>query len=245
MDLFWMPVAEPYAISEPFSTAGKVNLNQQLVPFTYINRTTSVRAALDGEKIAIMSKSNSPVYKNSLTSKLTPAVQSSSRLPIDGDETLKQLTTKFQAGEIFRSATELCDLYLVPKGYTWPNFKTQWYGDDFALVGDNLRERPYANIYGKLTTKSNTFTVHYWAQALTQTTSNLKSDPTVFDTSRNDRIVAEQRGSMTFERYLDPADPRFSSGQASQFFEAPESHPDFNLESYYKTRILYSKIFNP
>jgi hypothetical protein len=30
LDLFWMPVAEPYAISEPFSTAGKVNLNYQI-----------------------------------------------------------------------------------------------------------------------------------------------------------------------------------------------------------------------
>ncbi len=133
----------------------------------------------------------------------------------------------------------------MPKGYTWPSFKTQWYGDDFALVGDNLRERPYANIYGKLTTKSNTFTVHYWAQALTQTTSNLKSNPTVFDPARNDRIVAEQRGSMTFERYLDPSDTRFSSGPASKFFENPGSNPDFHLESYYKTRILCSKIFNP
>ncbi len=76
MDLFWMPVAEPYAISEPFSTAGKVNLNQQLIPFTYINRTTGIRAAMEGEKIAIMAKSNAPAYKSSLNSKLTPAVPS-------------------------------------------------------------------------------------------------------------------------------------------------------------------------
>ncbi len=36
MDLFNMPTVEPYAISEPFSTAGKVNMNYQILPYTYI-----------------------------------------------------------------------------------------------------------------------------------------------------------------------------------------------------------------
>jgi hypothetical protein len=31
-----MPVVEPYAISEPLSVAGRVNLNYQIVPFTNI-----------------------------------------------------------------------------------------------------------------------------------------------------------------------------------------------------------------
>ena len=34
LDLFNMPVVEPYAISEPFSTDGKVNLNYALAPFS-------------------------------------------------------------------------------------------------------------------------------------------------------------------------------------------------------------------
>ncbi len=33
-----MPVVEPYPISEPLSTAGRINMNYQIVPFTYINR---------------------------------------------------------------------------------------------------------------------------------------------------------------------------------------------------------------
>ena len=40
------------------------------------------------------------------------------------------------------------------------------------MIGDNLREQPYAHLYGKLTTKSNTFTVYYRVQAL-------KRSPTV------------------------------------------------------------------
>jgi hypothetical protein len=35
LDLFHVPVVEPYAISEPFSTAGKVNLNYVIAPFGY------------------------------------------------------------------------------------------------------------------------------------------------------------------------------------------------------------------
>ena len=41
LDLFWMQVVEPYAISEPFSTAGKVNLNYQMLPFRNIRRAKS------------------------------------------------------------------------------------------------------------------------------------------------------------------------------------------------------------
>ncbi len=51
LDLFWMPVVEPYAISEPFSTAGKINMNYQIMPFTYITRETGVRAVLAAERM--------------------------------------------------------------------------------------------------------------------------------------------------------------------------------------------------
>ncbi len=32
LDLFSMPVVEPYPISEPLSTAGRINMNYQIVP---------------------------------------------------------------------------------------------------------------------------------------------------------------------------------------------------------------------
>ena len=51
LDLWTMPVVEPYAISEPFSTAGKVNLNYQIAPFTYITRSTALRAVLKSTRI--------------------------------------------------------------------------------------------------------------------------------------------------------------------------------------------------
>lgn len=41
------------------------------------------------------------------------------------------------------------------------------------LTGDNSRERPYATIYPRLTTKSNTYTVHMCVQPL----KKVKSGP--------------------------------------------------------------------
>ena len=52
MDFFWMPTVEPYAISQPFSSAGKINMNYGIMPFTYITRKTGMYAALANEKIA-------------------------------------------------------------------------------------------------------------------------------------------------------------------------------------------------
>ena len=46
MDMFWMPVVQPYAISEPFETKGKINMNYQILPFTYITRATALHALL-------------------------------------------------------------------------------------------------------------------------------------------------------------------------------------------------------
>jgi uncharacterized protein (TIGR02600 family) len=51
MDLFWMPVVQPYAISEPFATGGKINMNYQILPFTYIKRQTGLYAVLKNERM--------------------------------------------------------------------------------------------------------------------------------------------------------------------------------------------------
>lgn len=62
MDLFWMPVVEPYAISETFSSAGKVNINYQIVPFNHIRRSTAIHAALKGEIMAAIPNADGPNY---------------------------------------------------------------------------------------------------------------------------------------------------------------------------------------
>jgi uncharacterized protein (TIGR02600 family) len=242
LDLFWMPVVEPYAISEPFSTAGKINMNQQLVPFTYINRMAGLRAALASEKVALIPKSAANQYK-SFGPGYGPGLVSS-RLSLnlsETDGTLRQFKEKFDGGNIFRSATEICDIYLVPEGKSWSSdgaARSAWYGDDFALVGDNTRERPYAHLYNKLTTKSNTFTVHYHAQVLQKPKARMASDPTIFDTGAGDKVAAAQRGATTFERYLDPADPRIVASD-------PAAAAASSLEEFYRTRIISTTVFSP
>ncbi|TDU71151.1 uncharacterized protein (TIGR02600 family) [Prosthecobacter fusiformis] len=64
LDLFWMPVVEPYAISEPLSTAGKINLNYQIMPFTHIRRATAVHAAMKGELMAALPNASYEMSKD-------------------------------------------------------------------------------------------------------------------------------------------------------------------------------------
>jgi uncharacterized protein (TIGR02600 family) len=255
LDWFWMPVVEPYAISEPFSTAGKVNMNYQIVPFTYIERSTGIRAVLSSELIARVPKAAAArqgtswyqtIYKpsNSVygpgSSVVSAGGTTLARLPIDLNETLKQFETKFsgttataEPRDIFKSASEICDIYLVPKGYTWPSFETAWYGDDFALVGDNVRERPYGNIYPRLTTKSNTFTVHYTVQTLKNPPS---ANPQIWTEGRG-QITGELRGSTTLERFLDPSDPKIPDYAANPNAES--------LDTFYQWRVISNSTFAP
>jgi uncharacterized protein (TIGR02600 family) len=251
LDLFWMPVAEPYAISEPFSTAGKINLNYQIVPFTYITRSTALRAVLASEKIAAIALDQSPLYKvNNRTATQSGGLGMTvnARYPIDLDVTLAQFDSKFSSGEIFRSASQICEMYLVPKGvpdaakYTSAaSFASDWYSTSgsnplYAMVGDNVRERPYANIYGRITTKSNTFTVYYTVQSIKNTLPANQQNQWI---ETNGLVSGEYRGSTTLERFVDP-------GQSlPDFASLFSSSSTTTVESYYKWRVVENNQFVP
>jgi hypothetical protein len=94
-----------------------------------------------------------------------------------------------------------------------------------------MRELPYGLLYPRLTTKSNSFTVHVKVQTL----AKLRSDPAQNTFKEGtDKITGEFRGSFAIERYIDPSDPTI---------------PDFaadataSLDSHYRFRILSSKQF--
>jgi len=253
MDLFSMPVVEPYAIGEPFSTDGKVNMNYQIVPFTYITRNTGVRAVLGSElltrvpKAAAANQSGSfehTLYKPTIATGPGPTAVAAggttiARLPLNLSETdgsLRQFREKFASWDLFRSPSEICDIYLVPEGYSWASdaaADAAWYGDDFALVGDNVRERPYANIYPRLTTKSNTFTVYYTVQTLKNPPGN---NPETWTESRG-VVTGELRGATTLERFLDPADRNIPDYATTP--NAP------GLDTFYQWRVLSSSTFAP
>ncbi|SDU02993.1 Verru_Chthon cassette protein A [Verrucomicrobium sp. GAS474] len=227
LDLFTMPVVEPYAISEPFSAAGRINMNYQIVPFTYLRRDTGVRAVLEGEKVIAISDGNVSQYKLQGNGSQNVTV----RYDVDPDETLKGFEQRFAANDLFRSASEICDIQIVPQGGRYDTMETYW--KSHRLTGDNSRERPYATIYPRLTTKSNTYTVHARVQVLQKRTG---SDPTTWSDGR-DLVVGEYRGSETVERYVDPA-----TKALPDYADLTVTTP---LSQFYKTRVVAVKKFAP
>ncbi len=249
LDLFTMPIVEPYAISEPFSTAGKVNMNYQIMPFSNITRSTAVRAVLKSTRITAIPQSVSTVTA------ATPSYKDGSRstyeyrYDINPDETtgtLRGFADRFK-NDIFRSAAEICSIYLVPKkatqlasemryppGITEPSSyaATAAWWNDFLLTGDNVREQPYGDLYPRLTTKSNTYTVHYKVQTL----KKLTSTPAAQWVENKDQVTGEVRGSSTVERYIDlgnSALPDFATDASA------------SAEDFYKIHIISSTTFAP
>jgi uncharacterized protein (TIGR02600 family) len=229
LDLFNMPVVQPYPISDPFSTAGKINMNYQIVPFTYIGRDTAMRAVLRSEQILALPTSLDNTYKSNV---------SNMRYGLDLDQTLVGFTNRFNTNDIFRSASEICGIWLVPagQGLTYNSMPSFWAGQ--LLTGDNVRERPYADIYPRLTTKSNTYTVHYRVQTLK---SAVSSTPGTW-TEGKDLITAEYRGSSTFERYLDTGDYTIPDYATADTTPGATSQ---TIDAYYKFRVIETKQFTP
>lgn len=237
-DLFWMPVVEPYAISEPFSTAGKVNMNYQIQPFDYIRRATAMAGVLRSEHILLIGSGQGTTYKDPHNA-MGASSETLRRAPVNIAETLRQFDETFAEGEVFRSATQICEIHLVPQGETLASASApDFWSNRFALTGDNSRERPYTNLLGRLTTKSNTYTVHYRVQPLRKSPAG---DPEIWD-ERVDQAVAESRGSTVIERYINPNDPEIPD-YASMADGNPNELPD--LGSFYKWRVVNTRLFAP
>ncbi|PTX99408.1 hypothetical protein DB346_16305 [Verrucomicrobia bacterium LW23] len=247
LDLFHMPVVEPYAISEPFSTAGKVNMNYRIVPFRHITRSTALRGVLKAVKLTAVPGSEVARYKGQGSNGMAPVTTADYRYFIHADETLKAFDARFDGAaagrpEVFRSASEICDMFLYPCDpaavrnplvpFSAGNAAIKLWWADKDLTGDNLREQPYGVLYPRLTTRSNTFTVHMRVQTLTKMRTD--SDQNIWREGK-DAVNGEYRGSATFERFIDPNNPAL---------------PDFattggSIDPYYQFRVLHTKEFKP
>ena len=177
------------------------------------------------------------------------------RYPIHAGETLKQFQNRFDSGDLFRSPSEICSLFLYPAKQptatsptnpatalvSWDalnaNILAWWYGGQGtqstrkSLTGDNLRERPYATLYPRLTTKSNSYTVHFRVQVL-------KKSP-ITDAAQwveaKDMVASEYRGSSLIERYIDPSDP--------SLLDFADPNNTATLDDHYKFRVVSTKKF--
>jgi hypothetical protein len=236
LDLFHMPVVEPYAISEPLSTAGRVSMNYQIAPFTYITRNTGIRAVLKSEKIIAIPDSAAADYKQS------GSTGSNYRLDIDPAETLAGFQQRFQAGELFKSPSEICEIHLVPRGLglKYSDMSTFW--NTRRLTGDNSRERPYATIYPRLTTRSNVYTIHVRVQALQKRRGNGSAEDRWEE--GKDLVVSEYRGYQTVERFIDPNGVP-ASGKPALPDYADLAGPQLPLSDFTKIRVLAAKQFSP
>jgi hypothetical protein len=162
------------------------------------------------------------------------------RLAINRDETIKGFDQRFSKASpngtynggsgAFRSASEICDMYLVPSGATFALMRNYW--QSYTLTGDNAREFPYGHIYQRVTTKSNVYTIHMCVQVLKK---NNTTDPGQWLEGK-DSVLAEYRGSSMVERYIDPSDPRLPDFATT---------PSATLDNYYRFRILSTKRFAP
>jgi len=236
LDNFWMPVVEPYPISTCLATAGKINLNDQIAPFTYLHRNTALRALLDGLRIPAIPATTAATYKS-------PGTPSTSVFwnPVDENATVAQIENKFanSSTDAYLSESEICAVPLVPQGVVPAGtsvagaqslLDTFWNGLSSpagGLTGDNLRELPYAQLYSRLTTRSNSYTVHVRVQVL----KKLPNDPHQGVWNEGvDVVLADWRGSYEIERYLDPTVAAPTAGQPL---------------GVYKFRILSARRFAP
>ena len=280
LDLFTMPFVEPYLISEPLSTAGRVNLNYQIAPFGYIKRSTALRAALASLRVSAIKTSLITSYKSGKSiggvTKPLPDQADNIRFEINADETIKAIdgffgrfktgpaATRINTG-FFKSASEICERFLYPMGpggvkpvyqatagpYSPVNDASgttageadmlNFWRSGRGLTGDNLREKPYADLYPRVTTKSNTYTVHMRVQTLRQMGVDSSSGGKDFSKWREgkDVIIGEYRGATTIERYIDPSDPRLVT-------KVNETDPTKqSLEDIYRFRVVGTKRFAP
>ncbi len=236
-DLFTMPVVEPLALSEPFSTAGRVNLNHRLAPFTYIERTTALHAVLSTQRLIAIANGDAATYKGNINTSGYPIYASGSiRYPLNIRETLLAMDGYLAAQEqaVFRSATEFCGVPLVPAtgspAITSTTVGAWW--QQYQLTGNNSRERPYASIYPLLTTRSNTYQMHVRVQAIQRSKAAGRLN-----------VRGEYRGAVLFERTLDPHDRRFAAAEGETEMKID---PDaVSLEPYFKFRTLLFKSFEP
>lgn len=229
-DLFWMPRVDPLPISENQSTLGKINLNAAIEPFrSYITRETALHAALKFMKIRAIGNNDVSVRHRRLLdptgSTSTPTVYD-----LDVSQTLSSIRARFTSGDVYRTSTEIATVPLFPTGSS--GGLRQWW-DARRYTGDNLRERPYGYLQALLTTKSNTYRIHWRVQTLTKVPS---TSVDVWDEER-DQVLAEYRGSTLVERYLDPNDTNIPD-----YAVDPNARP---LNQFYKWRVVSNTQFNP
>ena len=251
---------------------------QQIAPFTNIRRDTGLRAVLKSVKITAMnpnqtvSNGNQPYiynYKSMSTASNNSGNDGAwgvvSRRSIDLDNTLKQIADRLDRNKPFVSASEICDVPLIPQdvppvaglpkpmkphvgaGFSANTSLSQFdsllssFWEAHRLTGDNALEKPYASLYPRLTTRSNSYTVHVRVQTLAQNTRN----STFILKASQSQPTGEFRGAFLIERYLDANSASFVDNTGAPV-TPPANGDTMGLAlGPYRFRVVSSKQFVP
>ena len=225
LEFFHQPVSQPWPMTSGFASEGKVNMNFQILPWTWLRRATAMHGALEGVRLtAIPTKALMAEGLSAKGKADGSPVADEYRYAINPDATLAAFEQRFDGGEVFRTASEICEMHLVPRRITghaydsvsyhpedpeslqaadmqrWWNGSAADNTDAFEATGDNLRESPYAQLYSRLCTQSNLYRVHYRVQTLKPSRSMSSGTLDLRRTS----LLNERRGSMLIERSFTP-----------------------------------------
>jgi hypothetical protein len=196
-------------------------------------------AVLRNMQISAVPNTDTAIFKSGLTNHAYSAATGTTyRYNLNVGETLKGFDSRFAANDPFVSASEICEMYLVPQDNTTTidSISSFWTGKE--LTGDDRKESPYNAIYPRVTTRSNTFKIHFVAQSLKG-----KGDKWV--------VVGQYRGSEVVERYLDGftggtnATRSYGTGTAPDTEFPALSGTDANGLAYYRFRKVNHQQFSP
>lgn len=244
-DFFWMPNVEPYPISEPISTTGKINLNQQILPFLNIERTSGFRGLIRPLMLGSIKDETAYTGASYKWSAGNRGISENIRQYIDENKTTVCLNSRFESGNFYLTGSEICSIPIVPldpsiNATTSAEIENQlknWWLTR-RITSDTLREQPYTALLSRVTTKSNTFTVHYRVQALRQPPRPGRNWAE-WDEAR-DQVVGEYRGSTTIERFLDP-----NAQNIPDYTQVNLSSNYDPIDKFYRWRVLSQKQFAP
>lgn len=268
LEFFWMPVMDPWPMSPGFSTMGKVNLNCEIMPFSYIKRTTALRAAMRGVRItAIPSALASADAGDDFYKKPDQVTNKEFRYQVNAKATLNGFDEeRFKKGDVFRTSSEICEMFLVPKrigetdtgdaasgssehdygsakataGLTHNKMINWWNGEpgNYSDAFEATGDNTRESPYAQLYPRLCTRSNVFQVHYRVQVIR--KSRTIAADTLdlEKDQITADYRGSTVVERYLDPNDKELPDMAASA--SASQS-----LDDFYRYRIVSRQPFTP
>ena len=272
LEFFWMPVIEPRPLSVAMATEGKVNLNHQIMPYTYIRRATALHGALEGVRITAIHQSatadiTSPAHPKSPDPKNPSSLQF--RYAVNVTATLRGMDEdRFNQGDLFRSASEICETFLVPKRFGEPEVAGEVqqstdhrYGDATATTGltrSNMVEwwngkadapgtvdafeptgdQARESPYAEIYPRICTRSNVYQVHYKVQFLRKSRATDVNVWDETKDRVASEQRGSATIERYLDTTD-------TTQLDHVTEQENQRAVDDDYHYRIIQRQPFAP